>query len=163
MQSVCLHPPALYWSLARFKTATFPLIDGSFWIYFLAVVKASNGSIRTLSGGKFGQFPLSNGGSWFLWKVESADAPGVAAMISGVRKMVFSATISSSSIFRRRRDNEGCGCCPDVALLRNLRIVFIDEQLASQIMWSKSHRKFRLGSLRTWNPRTCLLYFDLAA
>ena len=102
LQSDSLHPPALRSSLARFKTATFPLIVGSSRICFLAVVNASKPSIRTTNGGKFGQSSLFNGGSCLAWKIESADAPGVAAIISGVREIVSSATISSSSMFRRR-------------------------------------------------------------
>jgi len=39
-------PPALYWPLARFKTATFPLIVGSCRLHFLAVVDASRRTVN---------------------------------------------------------------------------------------------------------------------
>ena len=125
LQRVSLHPPARYLSLARFKTATFPLIVESCWMYFLAVVNASNPSIRTVNGGKFGQSSLFSDGSWWAWKVESADAPGVAAMMSGVREIVSSAMISSSSMLLRRRGCEGDGVSCPTALWRKPRIAFI--------------------------------------
>ena len=112
LQSDSLHPPALRSSLARFKTATFPLIVGSSRMCFLAVVNASKPSIRTTNGGKFGQSSLFNDGSCLAWKIESADAPGVAAIISGVREIVSSATIFSSSMFRQRESDRGRDYCP---------------------------------------------------
>lgn len=124
LQSVILHPPALNSSLARFKTATFPFIVGSCRIYFRAVVNESSPSILTVNGGKFGQSSLFNGGSWRSWKVDSADAPGVAAMISGVRAIVSSAAISSSSMIRRK-GGKGGGESRAFGLRRNPRILFI--------------------------------------
>ena len=62
-----------------------------------------------------------------MWKIESADAPGVAAMISGVREMVSSAAISSSSMFQCEGSNGGCDCCRP-ALRGNPRSVFSSEE-----------------------------------
>ena len=81
-------------------------------MYFLAVVNASKPSIRTANGGRLGQSSLFNGGSCLAWKVESADAPGVAAIIPGVREIVSSAAISSSSMFLWRECDRGRDCCP---------------------------------------------------
>lgn len=93
-------------------------------MYFLTVVNESSPSIRTVNGGKLGQSSLFNGGSWWAWKVESADAPGVVAMISGVRAMVSSATISSWSMVRRKGRKGGGDSLPGV-LRRNPRIPFM--------------------------------------
>jgi len=68
-----------------------------------------------------------------VWKIESADAPGVAAMISGVREIVSSATICKSSMVRRKGGKGGGGFCP--ALRMNPRIAFIGSLDVPEHVW----------------------------
>ena len=75
-----------------------------------------------------------------MWKVESADAPGVDAMILGVREMVSSATISSSSIILRKVEDNGGGDRWGVALRRKLRIVFTNAGLGGSFRLSLKSR-----------------------